>query len=217
MALALTTRTKNSGILRYTYGDPLQVPPGFPPPQFPPLQGGAFDPPGEVVYCLSANVPGPANTPTPDSDDQVFGPTPGYPEITNIANTIFSGGIPAANAVDPGPPLPPGTGRAMGYIPGGTKVFAFFVMSDIQQGLSTEVPNIPVPIVQVDVRANRIIRDGVADPDGPLFLSMIRVGVRNVGDPSTFMAGTLIVELQHSEHDIPGVTQSLIWRVTPPG
>jgi hypothetical protein len=210
MAILAGTRTKNSGILRYNFGN-FQPGPEQPGTALTNLVGLA---PATIVTCLGANI-----DVIVDSENQIFGPCPGHLAINGDGATLFGGvNVPQRDAIDPGSPLPPGTGRAMGYIPTGTKCHAYFILTDFDPGITTEVPNIPVIVVQVEVTATPIVRAGVQDPvGGKEYIGSIRVAIRNVGAADTAAAGTLVVELQHSEHDIPGVNAWQTGLLSQPG
>jgi len=174
---------KNSGILRYTFGPSASHP-----------EQGQLPSVGlvaAVIQCLGAG----ADVLTPDQDDQLFGPSPGHDAVPGFS------GAPALLA-QPGDTLSAATARSHErvYIPASTKVFAFFQPTDTASlgavAVRTQVVNSP-------------IRDavGIVDPSlvAPLYLAAIRVSVQAFGNVAALVQGVLIVELQHSEHDIPGI------------
>ena len=166
---------------------------------------------------------------TPDEDDQVSG-VPGHAAITGstASGSLFNGsdsnqqaGIQASPIViDPttGQFVEPTKGRTIAFIParanngsgflgGGPKIFAFFQATDVDLGISTDPGGVPQVVVQTEVKLNRFYRGTVVDPEGPLYIGSIRVGVANLGESTTVVAGVLIVEIQHSEHDLLGVLE----------
>jgi hypothetical protein len=148
------------------------------------------------VCCLGADA-----DLTPDVDDQVFGASAGYPAITGNTSSLFSGSDVVTRAYQTiGPSV--GHLRGDGYIPGGTKVHAYFVPTNGTEGPA----GYPFMIVQTEVTESRLRRGSppVQDDDGPMRLGCIRVAVANEGVSGSIAAGVLIVEIQHSEHDIPG-------------
>ncbi len=199
-----TTQIKNSGILRYTFGTGAggNTPPV---PQFDLIEGQ--NTPGEakgtLIQILGAN----ANVDC-DIDNQIFGLCPGYAAITGATSSLFSGSnVAAANGVAPGKRVnyPGNTNNLYDqYIPAGTKVHAYFVMVNAILGASTVIAEQPTILVQTEVKTNRIYRAGVPDANGPQYVSSIRVAVKNIGAATTYAAGVLVIELQHSEHDLPG-------------
>lgn len=198
---------KNSGILRYRFGDipnsqdggnPLADPnavPGFP--------GGIPPATVAIVNFLAAIADA-----QEDQDDQFFGPTPGYPAIGPVPNTLFAAAAPIPqrntemllervhSATGVAVPLADGTSGAQpGRIPQGAKCYAWFQVSG-QLGQPF------VPWVQTDLRQNRQFVAGVELTTGPLFLSFGRVAVQNNGDGP--LAGTLFVRLEFTPDEIPG-------------
>jgi hypothetical protein len=205
MSANATTKRKNSGILRYTFGEIADQDPydqnlnGQPGTTF---NGQAFDSLTEggtvrIVCCLGNDL-----DLTPDVDNQVFGASAGNAAVTGNASSLFTGSNISARAYQRIGPSPDYT-VANGYIPGGTKVHAYFVSTNaIESGADLY----PFIIVQTEVTETRIRRGSppVADFDGPVLLGSIRVALVNQGVSESIGAGVLIVELQHSEHDIPG-------------
>jgi hypothetical protein len=193
-----TTALKNSGILRYTFGGNASVRT----PQFDaiPGQNTPSGSDGTLIQCLGFSL-----AVTVDSDNHLFGVCPGHRAIVGAAGTLFSGND--VNQAD----MEPVAKRVLGvnnfydqYIPAGTKVHAYFIITNAVLGASTVVAEAPAPIVQTEVVQGRRWRNGVEDPSGEQFLASIRVAIKNVGSSTQKMAGVLVVELQHSTHDIPG-------------
>lgn len=214
MAIANSTRKKNSGILRYTFGGTAGARTG----QYAALAAATT----RVISCLGADT-----DVEPDEDDQVFGEFPGHVAITGSTATgsLFSGsnvvvrdGIQASPIViDPttGNFVDPTGGRTPAYIParanngdghlgGAPKVHAYFQLTNAAVGASTVPSEAPLMYVQTEVKTGRFVRNSAEDTDGPLYISSIRVAVRNAGGTGSIAAGVLIVEIQHSEHDLPG-------------
>ncbi len=194
------TQVKNSGILRYTYGGTLVGG-----PQFGAISGQ--NTPGEAAGTL-IQVLGPNALVSCDSDYHIFGLCPGYAAVTGNVNTLFTGsnllqadGVAPANRVANSANQ---NGQFNQYIPGGTKVHAYFQLTNALLGTSTVIAEQPVMLVQTEVQTNRIFHAGVADANGPQYVSSIRVAIKNMGAATTKAAGVLIIELQHSEHDLLG-------------
>lgn len=213
--IANSTRKKNSGILRYSFGGDGSDNT----PKFPALIGGD----NPVIFsCLGADA-----DVTPDDDDQVFGEFPGHAAITgsvatdslfNGSNVVQRDGIQlAVPVIDPttGDFVEPTKGRFNAYVPakanngsgflgGSTKVFAFFQATAADFGASTVPAEEPFVVVQTEVKLNRFFRAAAADLTGPLLIGSIRVAIKNLGASTSLVAGVLVVELQHSEHDLLG-------------
>jgi len=167
---------KNSGILRYVFGST----------EAGRNQLGLVTSAPTVIGCLAA-----AGDPTtPDSDNQVFGPSPGH-GIVGAFDGALALPARASDLIVP-------ASHAPFYIPGNTKVHAYFIPTDL-------IALAPVA-VRTQVVTNPIYNGAVpaiVDPNGAQYLSVIRISVA-VAVNAASTAGVLIVELQHSEHDIPG-------------
>ncbi len=196
MAINSTTKLKYSGILRYSFGGGQ---PFNPTPQRAVIVGGD---PAVILVCCGADADLDV-----DMDNQVFGASAGHAAITGSAFTFFSGSNVVARdmqQVGEAGTAYAGFHRSTGYIPVGTKVHAYFQITNAVVGLSTARAEEPLIAVQTEVISNRRRRNGVEDTTGPQFLGSIRVALMNLGAVTSSAAGVLIVELQHSEHDIPG-------------
>jgi hypothetical protein len=215
MAIGNATRKKNSGMLRYTFGN--QAIENARSAQRASIVGQASP---TILTCLGVDTG--VNV---DSDDQVFGEFPGTVAHPGATGTLFNGTAAAIGdfvqtcpiVIDPttGAFVEPTKGRFPAYIParaangdghlsGATKVYAWFQASDIDLGLSTAPGDAPAIVVQTEVKTGRLVRGGIEDTDGPLYICTIRVAIKNLGLNTSAAAGTLFVELQHSEHDIMG-------------
>jgi hypothetical protein len=208
-----SVRIKNSGILRYSFGGNILNPLGVF-PQYQWIQGGAS---AVIINVLDSD-----QIVVPDLDSQVFGASAGHADVVGLPQTLFFGSTVAAQDAQaigvPGTKYPSalyGTvQRGAAYVPASTKVHAYFVLTDASVGLSTAQGEEPLVAVQTQVATNRLYRNGVVDTTGPKYLGAVRVAVKNLGASTSFAAGVLVVELQHSEHDIPGTeAQSLFFPV----
>lgn len=182
-ALAQGAIPKNSGILRYVFGNTGEGRPHF---------GNVTSVP-TVICCLGASAGLNPDNVTSDSDGQYFGPTPGHGAIAG-----FDGA--AALVAQPGDIINPGvTPHAPFYIPGNTKVHAYFIATD------PTAAGLGAVAVRTQVDTGRVyagVVPAIVDPNGAQYLALVRVSVATAGNATA--AGILVVELQHSEHDIPG-------------
>lgn len=192
---------KNSGILRYTFGD---VGNNSNPAagQFPALAAAST----KVIQCLGAG----SDVLIADSDNQLFGGSPGHDIVSGGINTLFDPANPTpvlaqqpTDVLVANPP-PGGHGAPSFYIPSGTKVFAFFIQTGgVTPGAYRVQWETSESVIRRGLPGNG---NSVAQANAPAqFLASIRVALRN-DSGSQSIAGVLVVELQHSEHDIPGDT-----------
>jgi hypothetical protein len=177
---------KNSGILRFIFGTPNPANPRALPP---------LGPVAVVLQCLGAG----ADVLTPDQDNQFFGPSPGHGIVGTFAGA-------AALQEQPGDVLSASLPNERSYIPASTKVFAFWVHTSPlnvgQVAVETQVVN-----SQIRAGANGTGNNSIVDANGAFYLASIRIAVVGFApSPAVpLLAGELIVELQHSEHDVPGI------------
>lgn len=177
------TTKKNSGILRYSFGTSPQRDQGDPTL----FEVGNAE---QVIQVMGAG----ADVLTPDQDDQLFGPSPGH-------DIIPAFGIGAQLPAQDGDALSASRPHEYGYVPSGTKIHAYFIQTDIL--------NVGLVAVRTQVVESQIRKDGaVVDPLGPSYIAAIRISVQAFGgDGAEAVAGLLVVEMQHSEHDIPGIDE----------
>jgi hypothetical protein len=206
VAIGNNTIKKNCGILRYTFGDAAVGPRVA---QRASLLGGAAP---VILTCLGADA-----TVNPDSDDHIFGCSPGHAVINGAANTLFAGTslLSMDDADVCGPRIAgPLQHRSTIRIPAGAKVWAQFIptFAVLSAGLA------PAVLTQVEVVQNGIFNAAVertsaeAEPAQQVqgdwrtgvYLSSIRVAVKNIGTADTTAAGVLVVHCEWSGHELPG-------------
>lgn len=209
-SLAPGVDLKNSGLLRYSFGIPV-LPEEAPQPVFPPLTSG--DPP-LIITCLGSQ-----SDIDLDQDKQVFGQSPGHAFIPAQPGTFFTTTVPKRQ----GEAIRTRNAHfAGGRVPSGTRISAWFQPTD-----SLPLNPFRQAIVQTQVRENRLFvspddddTDAEESPDGPLWLSSVRVAVAlfSPGGPgSASVAGVLYVRAEHSIIDLPGGTfQDAQWKATFP-
>lgn len=168
--------------------------------------------PPVILHCLGAS----GDAVTPDADNQLYGMSPGHGPI--VGANMFAGfdlltrknDVVSSSAARPQPDSFPGSGarNAGGRIPQGMKVTCRFFMT----GFVPAVAELPTPPkIQTEVIQNRLFVSAtgvdaaaVENPQGPIFLSSIRVAIQNIGAAGSGLAGVLVVNLEHTREDLPG-------------